>query len=378
MASSSAGSARTATSKASDVIHMRAALALARRGLGSAWPNPAVGCVLVKDGTVVGRGWTQPGGRPHGETEALERAGEAARGATAYVSLEPCCHWGKTPPCTDALVAAGVSRVVLPVEDPDPRVSGRGIARLREAGVEVTTGVLAEAARSLNEGFFRRIHDGRPLVTLKLASTLDGRIATAEGESRWITGELARERAHLLRARHDAVMVGSNTVLTDDPALTCRLPGLSERSPVRIVVDGRLRVPLTAILVTTARATPTWFVTLKGDAPERHRVFRDCGVELIEVAASGETVDLAAAFQELGRRGLTRVLVEGGATLAAALLRAGLVDHIAWFRAPRLIGGDGTPAISAFGIDKLAATPRFQRVALEELGDDVLETFHRP
>ncbi|MGH7125483.1 MAG: bifunctional diaminohydroxyphosphoribosylaminopyrimidine deaminase/5-amino-6-(5-phosphoribosylamino)uracil reductase RibD, partial [Stellaceae bacterium] len=177
---------------------MRTALALARRGLGSAWPNPAVGCVLVKDGAVVGRGWTQPGGRPHGETEALERAGDAARGATAYVSLEPCCHWGKTPPCTDALLAAGIARVVLPVEDPDPRVSGRGIARLKEAGVEVVTWVLADEARALNEGFFRRINDGRPLVTLKLASTLDGRIATAGGESQWITGEPARERAHLL------------------------------------------------------------------------------------------------------------------------------------------------------------------------------------
>ncbi len=367
MASSLAGSARTAN-KASDITHMRAALALARRGLGSAWPNPAVGCVLVKDGAVVGRGWTQPGGRPHGETEALERAG---------VSLEPCCHWGKTPPCTDGLLAAGVARVVLPVEDPDPRVSGRGIARLRDAGVEVVTGVLADEARALNEGFFRRINEGRPLVTLKLASTLDGRIATAEGESRWITGDLARERAHLLRARHDAVMIGSNTALADDPELTCRLPGLTDRSPVRIVVDGRLRVPLTATLVATAKATPTWFVTLKGDAPERHRAFRDCGVELIEVARAGETVDLAAAFHELGKRGLTRVLVEGGASLAAALLRAGLVDHIAWFRAPRLIGGDGVPAITAFGIDKLASTPHFERVAVEALGEDVLETFHR-
>jgi diaminohydroxyphosphoribosylaminopyrimidine deaminase / 5-amino-6-(5-phosphoribosylamino)uracil reductase len=378
LASSSTASARTATSKAADVSYMRAALALARRGLGSAWPNPAVGCVLVREGGVVGRGWTQPGGRPHGETEALERAGEAARGATAYVSLEPCCHWGKTPPCTDALIAAGVARVVVTVEDPDPRVSGRGIARLREAGIEVATGVLADEARALNEGFFRRIAEGRPLVTLKLASTLDGRIATSSGESQWITGELARERAHLLRARHDAVMIGSNTAIADDPRLTCRLPGLADRSPVRIVVDGRLRVPLTATVVATARTTPTWFVTLKGDAPERHRVLRDCGVELIEVPPAGETVDLAAAFQDLGKRGLTRVLVEGGASLAAALLRANLVDQIAWFRSSRLIGGDGVPAITGFGIDKLAATPRFERIAVAELGDDVLETFHRP
>ena len=362
----------------SDVAHMRAALGLARRGLGSVWPNPTVGCVLAKDGVVVGRGWTQPGGRPHGETEALARAGAAARGATAYVSLEPCNHWGKTPPCTDALIAAGVTRVVVPVEDPDPRVSGRGVARLRDAGIEVTMGVLAEEASALNEGFFRRIRDGRPLVTLKLASTLDGRIATAGGESRWITGERARERAHLLRARHDAVMVGSNTVLSDDPELTCRLPGLADRSPVRIVVDGRLRVPLTAKVVAEARQLPTWFVTLKGDAPERHRAFRDCGVELIEVGAAGETVDLAEALQELGKRGLTRVLVEGGATLAAALLRADLVDRLDWFRAPALIGGDGVPAVTGFGIETLAAMPRFERVAVETLGADLLESFRRP
>ena len=350
---------------------------MARRGLGSAWPNPAVGCVLVKDGAVVGRGWTQPGGRPHGETEALERAGAFARGATAYVSLEPCCHWGKTPPCTDALIAVGVARVVLPVEDPDPRVSGRGIARLKEAGIEVAAGVLAEEAAALNEGFFRRIQQGRPLVTLKLASTLDGRIATAQGESRWITGEPARARAHLLRARHDAVMVGSNTVIADDPELTCRLPGLADRSPVRIVVDGRLRVPLTSRVVADAARVPTWFITLRGDAPERHEAFRDCGVELIEVDADGETVDLEEALQQLGRRGLTRVLVEGGAALAAAMIRADLVDHVAWFRAPRLIGGDGIAAVTAFGVSELAATPRFQRLGVEPVGEDLLETFRR-
>lgn len=356
---------------------MQAALALARRGLGSVWPNPAVGCVLVKDGAVVARGWTQTGGRPHGETEALERAGPAAKGATAYVSLEPCCHWGKTPPCTDALIAAGVARVVVPIEDPDPRVSGRGIAKLKAAGIEVATGVCAEAAAAVNEGFFRRIQDGRPLVTVKLATSLDGRIATASGESRWITGDAARDRAHLLRARHDAVMVGSNTVLLDNPELTCRLPGLADRSPVRIVVDGRLRVPLTARLVAEAAKVPTWFITLKGDAPERHQAFRDCGVDLIEVHAAGETVDLGEALQELGRRGLTRVLVEGGATLAAALVRAGLVDHLAWFRAPRLIGGDGIPAVTAFGVDHLGKTPRFERAGIETVGEDVLETFRR-
>jgi diaminohydroxyphosphoribosylaminopyrimidine deaminase / 5-amino-6-(5-phosphoribosylamino)uracil reductase len=361
----------------SDIAHMRAALALARRGLGSAWPNPAVGCVLVRDGVVVGRGWTQPGGRPHGETEALARAGERAKSATAYVSLEPCCHWGKTPPCTDALIAAGVTRVVVPVEDPDPRVSGRGIARLRKAGIEVTTGLLADEASALNEGFFRRICEGRPLVTLKLASTLDGRIATQSGESRWITGETARRRAHLLRARYDAVMIGSNTAIADDPELTCRLPGLEDRSPVRVVVDGRLRVPLTARLIQDAPRRPTWFITRKHDAPERHRAFEDCGVALIAVEPVGETVGLAAGLHELAQRGVTRVLVEGGAGLAAALLRAGLVDHVAWFRAPRVIGGDGIAAVAPFGLEHLAETPRFKRTAIEMLDEDCLETFSR-
>jgi diaminohydroxyphosphoribosylaminopyrimidine deaminase/5-amino-6-(5-phosphoribosylamino)uracil reductase len=361
-----------------DFGHMQAALALARRGLGSVWPNPAVGCVLVKEGRVVGRGWTQPGGRPHGETEALEHAGAEARGATAYVSLEPCCHWGKTPPCTDALIAAGVARVVVPIEDPDPRVSGQGIARLREAGIAVETGLAAAAAEEVSAGFFLRLRQGRPLVTLKLATTLDGQLATSTGESRWITGELARARAHLLRASHDAVLIGSNTVITDDPLLTCRLPGLDQRSPVRIVLDSRLAVPLTARVVAEARQVPTWFITLPhGDAPRRQALL-GCGVELIEAPATPDhMVDIAAAFGELGRRGLTRVLVEGGSTLAAVMLRAGLVDRLAWFHAPALIGGDGIPAVAGFGLAHLAEAPRFERLSLEAVGEDVLEMMQR-
>ncbi|MFQ3623345.1 MAG: bifunctional diaminohydroxyphosphoribosylaminopyrimidine deaminase/5-amino-6-(5-phosphoribosylamino)uracil reductase RibD, partial [Acetobacteraceae bacterium] len=231
---------------------MRAALALARRGLGSVAPNPAVGCILVREGRVVGRGWTQPGGRPHAETEALRRAGAEARGATAYVTLEPCCHWGRTPPCTDALIAAGIARAVVALRDPDPRVNGEGLDRLRAAGIAVTEGVLAAEAAELNAGFLSRIRAGRPLVTLKLATTLDGRIAAASGESRWITGAAARRLAHGLRARNDAVMVGSGTALSDDPALTVRVPGLvppGHPGPVRIVADGRLRLPLTSVLV---------------------------------------------------------------------------------------------------------------------------------
>ena len=378
--SSSAGSAPTAIEPAvvTDIAHMRAAIALARRGLGEVWPNPAVGCVVVQGGRVVGRGWTQPGGRPHGETEALLRAGAAARGATAYVSLEPCCHWGKTPPCTDALIAAGVARVVIPIEDPDPRVSGQGIAKLRGAGIIVETGLCAEDAAELNAGFLMRMHDGRPLVTLKLATTLDGRIATHAGESQWITGPLARDRGHALRASHDAVMVGSNTVIADDPFLTCRLPGLAHRSPVRIVVDSRLRVPLTARVVADARRLPTWFLTLRDGDKLRQDAFRDCGVELIEVDADdGAGIALGEGLRALGQRGVTRVLAEGGSRLAASLLRERLVDRLAWFRAPRLIGGDGVPAVAAFGVARLTDAPGFERGGLIEAGEDILETYRR-
>src|SRR4051794_21716572 len=240
---------------------MSAALALARRGLGNVWPNPAVGCVIVKDGRVVGRGWTQPGGRPHAETEAIARAGEAARGGTAYVTLEPCSHSGRTPPCAEALIAAGVSRVVASIEDPDPRVAGGGLTKLREAGIAVESGLCADQAEEINAGFLRRVRTGRPLVTLKLATSLDGRIATASGESRWITGPAARERTHLLRATHDAILVGTATVLADDPQLTCRLNGLEHRSPVRVALDRNLVIPPAARLVAEAGRVPTWFIT---------------------------------------------------------------------------------------------------------------------
>ncbi len=355
---------------------MTAALGLAARELGNVWPNPAVGCVLVKDGRVSARGWTQAGGRPHAESEALRRAGAGARDAVAYVTLEPCAHHGETPPCAEALAAAGVARAVIAIEDPDPRVAGKGIRILRQAGVEVSTGVCAAEAEELNAGFIMRIARGRPLVTLKTATTLDGRIATSQGESRWITGEAARARAHALRARHDAVMVGSGTALADDPELTCRLPGLEHRSPVRIVVDGRLRLPLTGKLVRGAGAVPTWVVTLDGADRRRRDAYLDCGVEVIAVGADGEgNVDLGAAMAALGERGLTRVLVEGGGGLAAALLRARLVDRLAWFRAPAVIGGDGIPVAPAFGIETLSEAPAFRRLSVIEVGDDLLETY---
>ncbi len=357
---------------------MTAALGLARRGLGRVWPNPSVGCIVVRDRRVVGRGWTQPGGRPHAEAEALRRAGAAVRGATAYVSLEPCAHEGQTPPCADALVAARIARAVVAVEDPDERVSGGGLARLRDAGIEVTCGVCGDEAAALNAGFFLRVIEGRPLIVLKTATTLDGRIATKRGDSRWITGEESRARVHALRASHDAVMVGVGTVRADDPRLDCRLPGLADRSPVRVVADSRLRLPLTSRLVKTAREHPTWVVTLAGAAPKRRQRYRDAGVELIDVAAGEDgALDLDAAVRALGARGLTRVLVEGGARLATGLLRRGLVDRLIWFRAPRLMGADGLPTALDLGVGGLAETPGFRRVSVAEVGADIMETYER-
>src|SRR5688572_19319773 len=278
---SSASSAVTkADQRSADLEHMAAALSLAARNLGQVWPNPAVGCVIVDQvGHVVGRGFTQRGGRPHAETEALKMAGDRAKGSTAYVTLEPCSHHGKTPPCAEALVAAGVKRCVAAIEDPDPRVSGRGLATLRDAGIAVETGVLADRARDLNAGFLTRVTKGRPLVALKLATSLDGRIATRAGESRWITGEEARAYGHRLRATHDAIAVGSGTVLADDPELTCRIPGLEHRSPVRLVFDRRGRIPVTAKVLT--EVPPTWIIG------EQARAVKNAA-QFIEIAQNTE------------------------------------------------------------------------------------------
>jgi len=362
---------------ARDGEHMRAALALARRGLGSVWPNPSVGCVLVQDGRVVGRGVTAPGGRPHAETIALASAGAQARGATAYVTLEPCSHHGRTPPCAEALAAAGVARVVVACSDPDPRVDGAGIALLRAAGLEVVAGTLATEARSLQAGFLTRVGLGRPMVTLKLASTLDGRIATRTGESQWITGPAARRAAHALRGQHDAVLAGVGTVQADNPELTCRIPGYRRAPDLRIVVDSHLRTGLTARVVSTAATVPTWFLHCSGADADRALALNEAGVRLIEVAGAEHGIDLAAGMQALGAAGLTRVLVEGGAQIAGALLRAGLVDRVAWFHAPSVMGGDGWPAAQAFGTTALDGMPRFQRVGSREVGDDMLTEFSR-
>jgi diaminohydroxyphosphoribosylaminopyrimidine deaminase/5-amino-6-(5-phosphoribosylamino)uracil reductase len=356
---------------------MRAAIALARRGLGETWPNPSVGCVIVRDSRVVGRGVTAPGGRPHAEPTALAMAGDQARGATAYVTLEPCCHWGRSPPCTDALIQAGIARVIIATSDPDPRVNGQGIAKLQAAGIAVETGLLEAQAKDTLAGFIQKITTGRPMVTLKLATTLDGRIATHAGESQWITGAPARRLGHALRGRHDAVMVGVGTVLADNPDLTCRIPGFRSTPNVRVIADSHLRTPLTTRLAATANDIPTWFLTREGSDPARQQAFTNLGATVITVPAASAGIDLTAGLQALGAAGLTRLMVEGGGQIAAALLRADLVDRIAWFHAPAVMGGDGWPGVQAFGVETLDLMPRFKRDCITILGDDMLSEYTR-
>ncbi|SFC55448.1 bifunctional diaminohydroxyphosphoribosylaminopyrimidine deaminase/5-amino-6-(5-phosphoribosylamino)uracil reductase RibD [Tropicimonas isoalkanivorans] len=351
---------------------MAMALGLGARGLGRVWPNPAVGCVIVRDGRVVGRGWTQRGGRPHAETEALAQAGDDARGATAYVTLEPCAHHGQTPPCASALVAAGVARVVTALTDPDPRVAGGGHEILRVAGVEVTTGVLEDKARQANDGFLRRVTEGRPHLTLKLATSLDGRIATATGESQWITGPAARRAVHAMRARHDAVLVGAGTARADDPSLTVRGLGVSWQ-PVRIVASRHLDIPTDGALFREIDAAPVWLCHGPDAAADRQERWRTRGARLISVPSSrSRQIDVATMFRELGTAGLTRVFCEGGGSLAASLLAAGVVDELVTFTAGLALGAEGQPGLGAMGIDRLADAPRFRLDKLTTVGPDVL------
>jgi len=356
---------------------MEIALVLAERGLGRVWPNPSVGCVLVKDGAIVGRGWTQPPPGNHGEVEALRRAGERALGATAYVTLEPCCHYGRTPPCTMALLHAGVRRVVVATADPFPRVDGRGIEQLRQSGVQVDVGLLKERAEAQNAGFLLKVQKHRPLVTLKLATSLDGRIATAAGESQWITGARARASGHKLRATHDAIMVGANTARADDPGLTCRLPGMEPRSPVRVVVSQGGRLPITSRLVQTAKDHPTWMIVAAGMPAEALLAHEKAGVLIIRIGhdPEDERLDLALALGALAERGITRLLVEGGSALAASLLRAKLVDRLAVFQAPLALGGDALPAIGELAIGSLADAPAFVQKSTEVLASDLAATY---
>jgi diaminohydroxyphosphoribosylaminopyrimidine deaminase/5-amino-6-(5-phosphoribosylamino)uracil reductase len=363
--------------KAADQRFMQLALALGRRGLGRTWPNPAVGAVVVKDGVIVGRGWTQPGGRPHGEPEALKRAGEAARGATLYVTLEPCSHFGKSPPCVDAVIASGIARVVSAVEDPNPEVAGQGHAKLRAAGISVDVGLgAAEAARD-HAGHFRRIRDKRPHVILKLAVSADDKIGAAGHQPVAITGEAAKTRVHLLRAQCDAILVGIGTVLADDPLLTCRLPGMEARSPVRVVLDRALRLPGTSKLVQSARQTPLWVMTSDfAEAPAAMKLGA-AGAEVMRVANFSARADAAVVLSALAHEGITRLLVEGGSRVASSFVAADLVDEIWLLRGPEAIGTDGIPALDALPLSAITGSPAFKTRASESLGKDTLTIYER-
>src|SRR3954451_24600582 len=335
--------------KAADQRFMQLALALGRRGQGRTWPNPAVGAVVVKNGVILGRGWTQPGGRPHAEPEALQRAGGAARGATLYVTLEPCSHFGKSPPCVDAVIASGIARVVSAIEDPNPEVAGQGHAKLRAAGIVVDVGLGgAEAARD-HAGHFRRIRDKRPHVILKLAVSADDKIAAAGRKAVAITGEAAKTRVHLLRAHCDAILVGIGTVLADDPLLTCRLPGMQARSPVRVVLDRALRMPGASKLVQSARQTPLWVAA--SDTAEAAAAMKlgAAGGQVIRVAAADgwPGLDLRSVLAALAKKGITRLMVEGGVRVASSFVAAGLDDEIWLLRGPDHVGADGVAALGA-------------------------------
>ena len=362
-----------------DINHMGTALALAKRGLGMVAPNPSVGCVIVtNDGQVVGRGWTQVGGRPHAENEAIRRAGTQCNGATAYVTLEPCSHEGKTPACSKSLINAKIKRVVVACTDPDPRVSGNGIKDLKTEGIEVVQGVLEEEAKQLNLGFFKRLSEGRPLITLKTATTLDGKIATHIGHSKWITGPEARALGHMFRARNDAIIIGIGTALADKPELTCRIKGMESYSPCRIIIDSTLKLPFSNPLVKTANKVPTIVLTTNKVNKEKVSTFRKRGVKVIELAPSySEHIAPELIAKTLGTEGFNNVLIEGGSKLAGSFIAAGLVDRLAWFHAPKIIGGDGINSIAEFGVEDLLEAQSFKRITHKECGKDIYEVYER-
>jgi diaminohydroxyphosphoribosylaminopyrimidine deaminase/5-amino-6-(5-phosphoribosylamino)uracil reductase len=361
---------------------MAVALALGRRGLGRTWPNPAVGAVVVRDDgagpRIVGRGWTQPGGRPHAETEALRRAGAGARGATLYVTLEPCSHHGQTPPCVDAIMTAGIARVVSALADPNPQVAGSGHWKLAEAGMTVEVGVGADEARRAHAGHIRRMTDGRPHTILKLAVSADGKAGLAGRQPVQITGSVVRNRVHSIRAKSDAVRTGIGTVLSDDPLLTCRLPGMAGRSPVRVVLDGRLRLPLDGRLVASAREVPLWAVTSEGAPQDRERALQARGVEVLRVPTTDGRLDLGAVLKTLATRGITRLMIEAGPIVSAAFVKADLVDEAVVFQSSTAIGPSGIDALEGLPLAAITASPRLAKAATETAGSDTMTCFARP
>ena len=367
---------------ADDRRFMELALTIGRRGLGNVWPNPAVGAVVVRhehDGpVVVARGWTQPGGRPHAETEALRRAGAAARRATLYVTLEPCSHHGKTPPCADAIIAAGIARVVCALEDPNPEVRGKGHDRLRAAGIGVDIGVGgAEAARD-HAGHLRRMRNGRPHVILKLAVSADEKVGLAGRRPAAITGDAARDRVHRLRAAADAILIGIGTALADDPLLTCRLPGMEALSPVRVVLDSNLRLPVSGRLVQSARDVPLWVLAVQSAPAAPEEALRRAAVEVIRVRDLDGRLDLPQVLRVLAERGITRLMVEGGPITAAAFVAADLVDEAELFRGVPVIGPGGIEPLAGMPLTSLTQSPRLVLRGTEPVGLDIVQSFWRP
>jgi diaminohydroxyphosphoribosylaminopyrimidine deaminase / 5-amino-6-(5-phosphoribosylamino)uracil reductase len=356
-----------------DAMYMQQALTLAREGAGLVSPNPLVGCVIVKDGEVVGQGYHQRYGGPHAEVHALQEAGSRAHGAVLYVNLEPCCHTGKTPPCVEAVLRAGIGRVVAALRDPNPLVAGGGVARLQQAGIPVTLGVCEAAARELNEAFIKHVTTGRPFVTLKCAMSLDGKIATRTGASQWITSPPAREEVHRLRHATDALLVGIGTVLQDDPLLTTRLPDRHGVNPVRVIVDSTLRLPAQARVATVTSDCHTLVATTSRATQESLQRLRDQGLEIVVLPTYDDgRVDLEALLQYLGERKMTSVLVEGGATLNATLLRRRLIDKVLFFIAPKIIGGDGLSVIGTCGVESMEQVMRLCHSRGWHIGEDFL------
>ncbi|MCC6982681.1 MAG: bifunctional diaminohydroxyphosphoribosylaminopyrimidine deaminase/5-amino-6-(5-phosphoribosylamino)uracil reductase RibD [Bauldia sp.] len=370
-----------AVDPALDRRFMAAALRLGRRNLGRTYPNPAVGALVVRfeDGAprVVGRGWTGVGGRPHAEAFALAMAGSAAKGATVYVTLEPCVHVGRGEPCTHALIAAGVGRVVTTMADPDPRTAGEGHELLRNAGIEVTTGVLEREGRIAHAGHLSRLANQRPLVTLKLGISADGMIGTRAGDRMMITGKAAFDRVQTLRAEYDAVMIGVGTALVDDPRLTVRQPGLEDRSPIRVVLDTNARLPLNSKLVQSAGEKPLWLIVSSEAPAERKNALANAGVEVIEVGTGSGGLAIADALTALSERGITRVLAEGGAKIAASLVSNDLTQEVILIRAPVVVGPDGIRALAGLALSAVERSPRYQLVDESMVGEDNFRRYLR-
>jgi diaminohydroxyphosphoribosylaminopyrimidine deaminase/5-amino-6-(5-phosphoribosylamino)uracil reductase len=361
-----------------DERFMRLAMALGRRNLGHTWPNPAVGAVVVKDGVVVGRGWTQPGGRPHAETQALKRAGKLAEGATMYVSLEPCSHKGKTPPCTDAIIRAGIVRVVSAMEDPNPEVAGGGHAKLMAKGIRVDVGLGANEAQRIHAGHVKRVTTGYPLVTLKMAVSADDKVAAAGRRPVAISGEEARERVFQMRAHSDAILVGIGTVLADNPALTCRLPGMFELSPIRVVLDSQLRLPLASHVVATVRETPTWIFGSGTASTIAEEILVERGAKVFRVGSKDGRLDVVEVLRILGGEGITRVMAEGGPTIAASLVKADLIDEAVLLRSDKTIGPDGIDPLADLPFRMLTHSVNLAMCGSEQVGPDRIEYFERP